>query len=115
MYSQQWAPAPSITAITPELRTANRSPARPAANSLPAVAPCSVVLPRTTCWSVPPAAAASRNGRITRWQADVAVPLGAPAGDARAHREVVVADVVHAGERAAGVEPRRERLEYLVV
>src|SRR5439155_5999716 len=51
----------------------------------------------------------------SRWQADVAVPLGDPPGDARAHREVVVADVVHAGERAAGVEPRRERLEYLVV
>src|SRR5206468_6578334 len=51
----------------------------------------------------------------SRWQADVAVPLGDPPGDARAHREVVVADVVHAGERAAGVEPRRERGEYLVV
>src|SRR5881397_1829163 len=35
----------------------------------------------------------------SRWQADVAVPLRDPPGDARAHREVVVADVVHAGER----------------
>ena len=39
MYSQQWLPAPSITATAPEFRTANRSPAWPAANSLPAVAP----------------------------------------------------------------------------
>src|SRR5437016_8622612 len=28
MYSQQWSPAPSITAMAPELRTAKRSPAR---------------------------------------------------------------------------------------
>src|SRR6266446_1779171 len=48
-------------------------------------------------------------------QADVAEPLGDPAGDARAHRQVVIADVVHARERAAGVEPRRERVENLVV
>src|SRR5256885_998482 len=35
MYSQQWSPAPSITASAPELRTAKRSPARPAAYSSP--------------------------------------------------------------------------------
>ena len=29
MYSQQWSPAPSITAMAPELRTAKRSPATP--------------------------------------------------------------------------------------
>ncbi len=39
MYSQQWLPAPSITAIAPEFRTANRSPAWPAAKSFPPVAP----------------------------------------------------------------------------
>ncbi len=45
MYSQQWSPAPSITAWAPELRTAKRSPAVPAANSLPPVAPYRQVLP----------------------------------------------------------------------
>src|SRR5437016_5364760 len=39
----------AATAPAPELRTANRSPARPAANSLPPVAPYSTVLPRRTC------------------------------------------------------------------
>ena len=39
MYSQPWSPAPSTTHMPPELRTQNRSPAWPAANSLPAVAP----------------------------------------------------------------------------
>ena len=29
MYSQPWSPTPSTTAVAPELRTANRSPARP--------------------------------------------------------------------------------------
>ena len=37
--SQPFAPHPSTTASAPEFRTANRSPAQPAANSLPAVAP----------------------------------------------------------------------------
>src|SRR5690242_21525822 len=46
-------------------------------------------------------------------QSDVAAPLGHPPGDARAHREVVVPDVVHARERAARVEPRLERAEDL--
>ncbi len=32
MYSQPFEPQPSITTFAPELRTANRSPARPAAN-----------------------------------------------------------------------------------
>ena len=35
MYSQPWSPTPSTTAVAPEFRTANRSPARPAANKLP--------------------------------------------------------------------------------
>ena len=39
MYSQPWSPTPSTTALAPELRTANRSPARPRKNALPAVAP----------------------------------------------------------------------------
>ena len=39
MYSQQWFPAPSMTATAPEFRTAKRSPAWPAAKSFPAVAP----------------------------------------------------------------------------
>ena len=45
MYSQPLAPQPSTTAMAPELRTQKRSPAWPAANSLPAVAPYSTVLP----------------------------------------------------------------------
>ena len=45
MYSQPLAPQPSITTSAPELRTAKRSPAWPAANSLPPVAPYSTVLP----------------------------------------------------------------------
>ena len=45
MYSQPLEPQPSTTTVAPELRTANRSPAWPAANSLPAVAPYSTVLP----------------------------------------------------------------------
>ena len=45
MYSQPFEPQPSITAVAPELRTANRSPAWPAANRKPAVAPYSTVLP----------------------------------------------------------------------
>ena len=45
MYSQPLEPSPSTTASAPELRTAKRSPARPEANSLPAVAPYRTVLP----------------------------------------------------------------------
>ena len=45
MYSQPWSPTPSTTAKAPELRTANRSPARPAANNRPPVAPYRQVLP----------------------------------------------------------------------
>src|SRR3989442_14700581 len=44
MYSQQWAPAPSITAVRPEVRTADPAPARPAANNLPAGGPPSAVV-----------------------------------------------------------------------
>ena len=39
---------PSTTATAPELRTASRSPARPAQNSSPPVAPYSAVLPIST-------------------------------------------------------------------
>jgi len=45
MYSQPFEPQPSTTAVAPELRTAKRSPAWPAANSLPPVAPYNTVLP----------------------------------------------------------------------
>ena len=45
MYSQQWWPAPSITAWAPEFLTAKRSPAQPAANNFPAVAPYKQVFP----------------------------------------------------------------------
>ena len=45
MYSQPLSPTPSTTACTPELRTAKRSPAQPAANNLPPVAPYKQVLP----------------------------------------------------------------------
>jgi len=39
MYSQPFAPQPSTTTVAPELRTAKRSPACPAAKSRPEVAP----------------------------------------------------------------------------
>ena len=45
MYSQPLSPMPSTTAVAPELRTAKRSPARPAANNSPPVAPYKQVLP----------------------------------------------------------------------
>ncbi len=45
MYSQAWSPVPSTTANAPELRTAKRSPAVPATNNLPPVAPYKQVLP----------------------------------------------------------------------
>src|ERR1700687_5507353 len=45
MYSAQCSPTPSTTAEAPLLRTANRSPAFPAQNNSPPVAPYSTVLP----------------------------------------------------------------------
>ena len=48
MYSQPWSPRPSTTAMAPLLRTAKRSPARPAMNTSPPVAPYSTVLPAST-------------------------------------------------------------------
>ena len=45
MYSHPFDPQPSITTDAPLLRTANRSPARPAANRNPFVAPYRTVLP----------------------------------------------------------------------
>ena len=45
MYSQPWSPTPSTTAVAPEFRTANLSPACPAANNFPEVAPYKTVLP----------------------------------------------------------------------
>mmetsp|Transcript_54383 Transcript_54383/g.93701 ORF Transcript_54383/g.93701 Transcript_54383/m.93701 type:complete len:282 (-) Transcript_54383:978-1823(-) len=52
MYSQQWSPAPSHTALAPEFRTAKRSPARPLASSSPPVAPYRHVFPRITLSSL---------------------------------------------------------------
>merc|ERR1719331_3550528 len=64
MYSQQWSPAPSMTAWTPELRTPNLSPDCPAAKNLPEVAPYKHVLPIITLFlaSKTPFASASRGG-----------------------------------------------------
>ena len=45
IYSQPLDPQPSTTDIAPEFLTANRSPAWPAANRFPEVAPYSTVLP----------------------------------------------------------------------
>src|SRR5260370_33221583 len=45
MYSQQWSPAPSTTAIAPELRTAKRSPPMPRRYHSHTIAPYSPVLP----------------------------------------------------------------------
>ncbi|KAG0772224.1 hypothetical protein G6F21_014531 [Rhizopus arrhizus] len=64
MYSQQWSPAPSTTASAPELRTAKRSPARPAANSSPPVAPYRQVLPMMAVLRA--SKRAPRGGRTTR-------------------------------------------------
>src|SRR4029450_10560880 len=60
MYSPPWSPPPSTTAVAPELRTANRSPARPAQNSSPRGAPYRAVLPIRTG-----SPASSAGGRIT--------------------------------------------------
>ena len=62
MYSQPLAPQPSTTVVAPELRTAKRSPAWPAANSRPEVAPNSTVLPIRVLVS---GAARPRAGLIT--------------------------------------------------
>ena len=48
MYSQPWSPTPSTTAVAPELRTANRSPAMPRRNASPAVAPYRATFPAIT-------------------------------------------------------------------
>ena len=56
MYSQPKSPTPSTTAVAPELRTANRSPASPSTNSRPPVAPNSAKLPIST---LPPGAAST--------------------------------------------------------
>ena len=45
MYSHPFDPHPSTTTDAPELRTQNLSPARPFANSFPAVAPYKTVFP----------------------------------------------------------------------
>src|SRR6185503_17311287 len=83
MYSPPWSPTPSTTAVAPELRTANRSPARPAQNSSPRVAPYRAVLPMRTG-----APASSAGGRTTMRPphalADVVVAdAGEPQIDAR--------------------------------
>merc|ERR1719426_788971 len=68
MYSQQWSPAPSMTACTPLLRTLNLSPDCPAAKNLPEVAPYKHVFPIITEFlaSNTPFASASRGGKIER-------------------------------------------------
>ena len=48
MYSAQKSPTPSTTAVAPELRTANRSPAWPSTNNRPPVAPNSAKFPMRT-------------------------------------------------------------------
>src|SRR5262245_56904003 len=63
MYSQPWSPTPSTTAVAPELRTQNRSPAMPRTKSSPAVAPYAATLPATTLCSA--ANGAARSGRTT--------------------------------------------------
>ena len=45
MYSQPFDPQPSTTTFAPEFRTAKRSPALPAANKRPSVAPYKTVFP----------------------------------------------------------------------
>ena len=45
IYSHVWSPLPSMTAVQPELRTPNLSPAIPSAYSFPPVAPYKHVLP----------------------------------------------------------------------
>ena len=45
IYSHPFVPHPSITVVAPEFLTANLSPACPAANKLPDVAPYKTVFP----------------------------------------------------------------------
>jgi hypothetical protein len=45
MYSHAWSPAPSATAVAPELRTQNRSATMPRMKTVPLVAPYSATLP----------------------------------------------------------------------
>ena len=53
MYSQPLSAMPSTTLTQPELRTAKRSPALPAANNLPPVAPYKQVLPiMVVSWAI---------------------------------------------------------------
>ena len=51
MYSQQWSPTPSTTAVAPELRTANRSPAIPLIKACPFTAPNKQTLPTIILFS----------------------------------------------------------------
>ena len=52
IYSQPFVPQPSTTEIAPEFLTANLSPACPAANNFPLVAPYKTVLPMIVFFSV---------------------------------------------------------------
>ena len=63
MYSQPWSPTPSTTAVAPELRTQNRSPAWPRRKIWPLVAPYAIVLPAMICCEA--SKVASRSGRTT--------------------------------------------------
>lgn len=51
MYSQQWSPAPSATAVAPLFLTQNLSPTEPLMYSSPDVAPYRMVLPAMTLHS----------------------------------------------------------------
>ena len=74
MYSQPCWPTPSTTASAPLLRTANRSPARPATYSCPDVAPYKTVLPASTSPRREAAEPADERNRATRQSlADVIV------------------------------------------
>src|SRR3954463_4230049 len=83
MYSQQWSPTPSTTAVAPELRTAKRSPAEPAMKTSPAVAPYRQGLPART--GAPLSLAGGRRG--------VAFGVGGGTNDAAA-AAVALAHVV---------------------
>ena len=62
IYSQQWSPTPSTTAIAPELRTQKRSPTRPLIYTSPLVAPYIRVFPAIVLFS---ATKVDRTGGIT--------------------------------------------------
>ena len=72
MYSSAWSPTPSTTAVAPELRTQNRSPARPRTKISPDVAPYATTLPATTFSSA--VSTEARSGRTTSRPPDRPLP-----------------------------------------